>query len=748
MRTLQRRLLAFAFRNLRPSAAAVAFAWMMFVIPQAEGATFTVNSLAATPDASPGDGACDDGTGHCTLAAAAMEFSPCGDMTIVLAVEGTIDGSVTFADAPPCGSSPSSLTLVGPGPAHLTIDGSLSFLNIGTVVVSGITVIGAVESSGVWILQTELDSMVVHGGGISGRLVTVRNSRVEDSPGSGVTAGGDPSAGVSLMDSVVSNSGGAGIAAVGGAGVVVGNSRIENSAGSGVQMMGYRAFGKLSLTDSTVSNSGGAGVDGQFLDPFELVRSSIVGNHGGGVVLSGSVLLGGVSATVTDSTIDSNAGAGFAANASDLVSIERSTISRNAGGGVRVGNACTSGGVRLLITDSTISGNSTADSGGGVWGSGVWGFSLTLDHDTIVTNRADADGDGVGDGGGVSFAFCPGSVSASATGTILSGNIDYGGEAPDCAGLLVSGGSNLVGSLSGCSFTGGTGDLVGVAPALGPLADNGGPTLTHALLAGSPAIDGAGTCSGTDQRGVSRPQGGACDIGAYEFACGNGTVEVGEQCDDSNLNDGDCCSASCQWETAGSSCPDDGEPCTADTCDGNGACVHAVPEARGCVPALPGGASVSLKNDGMAAHNLFSWSWKGAATVTGKDFGNPLASTDVVLCAFERTSGVPTLLLSATAPAAGVCTVRPCWTARGTSFSYRNPGPTPDGLQQLSLKPGAAGRARITVKGKGVNLSLPRPPLDPSITVRLQRSDAPACWEAEFSHTQRDDTAMFKAKSD
>jgi hypothetical protein len=54
---------------------------------------------------------------------------------------------------------------------------------------------------------------------------------------------------------------------------------------------------------------------------------------------------------------------------------------------------------------------------------------------------------------------------------------------------------------------------------LDPLADNGGPTLTHALLAGSPAIDAAdaAVCPATDQRGVARPQGSACDVGSFEF---------------------------------------------------------------------------------------------------------------------------------------------------------------------------------------------------------------------------------------
>jgi hypothetical protein len=118
-----------------------------------------------------------------------------------------------------------------------------------------------------------------------------------------------------------------------------------------------------------------------------------------------------------------------------------------------------------------------------------------------------------------------------------------------------------------------------------------------------------------------------------------------------------------------------------------------------------------------------------------------------VLCAFQRGAGSPTLLFTATAPAAEMCGDHPCWTPHGSSYSYRDPKLTPDGLLQLSLKPATQG-ARVKAKGKGAHLSLPRPPLAPSLTLRLQRSDAPACWEAEFSRPQRNDTVMFKAKSD
>jgi len=128
------------------------------------------------------------------------------------------------------------------------------------------------------------------------------------------------------------------------------------------------------------------------------------------------------------------------------------------------------------------------------------------------------------------------------------------------------------------------------------------------------------------------------------------------------------------------------------------------------------------------------------------DFGNPLASTDLVLCAFERNAGTPSLLLRATAPAAGLCRGRPCWKAHGTSFTYHDPELRPDGLLLLSLRPALTG-ARVKAKAKRALLSLPRPPLVPSLTVRLRRSDAPACWEADFSRSQRNDTVMFKAKS-
>jgi hypothetical protein len=100
--------------------------------------------------------------------------------------------------------------------------------------------------------------------------------------------------------------------------------------------------------------------------------------------------------------------------------------------------------------------------------------------------------------------------------TIIAGNSDK-----DCDlspwGTLVTYGHNLDRDGS-CQLTA-PGDQPGTDPKLGPLQNNTGPTQTHALLQGSPAIDGGDNqyCPTIDQRGVPRPAGAACDIGAYEY---------------------------------------------------------------------------------------------------------------------------------------------------------------------------------------------------------------------------------------
>jgi CSLREA domain-containing protein len=173
------------------------------------------------------------------------------------------------------------------------------------------------------------------------------------------------------------------------------------------------------------------------------------------------------------------------------------------------------------LRNVTISGNRAADFGGGLSNDGP----ATLNNVTVANNTGDNDADGTGNGGGI-FADSAVTISNS----IVGDNTDKSPGAPDkhndCSGTLTSAGHNLVEDTTGCTIAGvTTGNITGRNPQLFPLADNGGPTFTHALRKNSPAIDagspasppaGAAACEATDQRGVPRPQGPRCDIGAFE----------------------------------------------------------------------------------------------------------------------------------------------------------------------------------------------------------------------------------------
>ncbi len=287
---------------------------------------------------------------------------------------------------------------------------------------------------------------------------------------------------------------------------------------------GIRNEGNLTLSGVTVANNTKGGIMNSLDSAGAVLNvsfSTISGNSGptvgGGIVNWSSGIV-----TVSNSTISGNSnsadcgggvynnGPGSSLAAGNLV-VTNSTISGNSattGGGI-----CNKGIASL--TNTTVSGNTTPSGAGGILN--LFPGDLTLTHATLTANS--------GSVGGIS---APSDINGNPTNnmrsTIIAGNT---GSVPDCAFTtdFVSQGHNLLGNNAGCAFTSATGDLVGTSaspidPLLGPLQDNGGPTKTHALLPGSPAIDAAdnASCPSLDQRGYLRPGGPGCDIGVFEFS--------------------------------------------------------------------------------------------------------------------------------------------------------------------------------------------------------------------------------------
>jgi CSLREA domain-containing protein len=301
----------------------------------------------------------------------------------------------------------------------------------------------------------------------------------------------------------------------------------DNASGASGGGLRNAATATATLTRTTVTRNRapiGGGIDN--FGTLTLVTSRVSDND----ALTGAGTGGGIAnptsagtIAITDSTItgnDASASGGGIFNQLGVVTIAGSTIDHNtalAGGGLF--NAG-----RATLTNSTVSGNS-ATNGGGIQVSGSTASTVTLVNTTVTRNTVEGEGGGLRITAGV----------ANLKHTILAGNVDTStvtGVRPDCAAAVTSQGHNLIGDGTGCTGVvhGVNGDQVGtgaspIDPQLSPLADHGGPTLTHGLVIGGPAIDAgnppgctdsAGAPLTTDQRGAPRPDGSACDIGAFE----------------------------------------------------------------------------------------------------------------------------------------------------------------------------------------------------------------------------------------
>ncbi len=276
--------------------------------------------------------------------------------------------------------------------------------------------------------------------------------------------------------------------------------------------------GTLTLTDCVLrENRGGeftpAGILNAATGTLTLVRTLVTANRmGGSSGVAGLRNLG--TATIVESTFDRNAGLAIAngdgATVATLV-VLRSAITRNRANAGVISNEPTSGLFVYPNTTATVVGSTISENIGAGVGSGG---TTHLEGCTIAGNGS--FGTTLNTGGMITIRN-----------TIIAGNGGIIDLHDDCGGALVSEGYNLI-AVPRCTITGDpTGNIIGQAALVGPLAENGGPTPTQALLPGSPARDagnpatpgsGGTACEAIDQRGVDRPQpaGGRCDIGAFE----------------------------------------------------------------------------------------------------------------------------------------------------------------------------------------------------------------------------------------
>jgi CSLREA domain-containing protein len=530
--------------------------------PVAATTTFTVTKTADT-----NDGSCD---ADCSLreAVVAANALPGPDTIAVPAGTYTLEGAGN-EDLAASGDLDirDSVTIAGAGAAVTNLDGDekntiFHHVESATVTISGLTLQhgrpadGDTQGGGA-ILWNEPESgktLHLHLDG-----VVVSQNSAGDGDGGGILIEQDKPASstVTITDSTIS-----------------GNT-MDDGDGGGLHL----CCENLTVTIDHSTISGNTAVE----DP------NVFGTNGEG---------GGIyhcctdtSLMITDSTIRDNTGptqgggiyacCGVANNT--LVTLERSTVSGNSalGPGTHQGFG---GGIEgegaVVLVNSTLSGNHARRDGGGIENEDV----LVMRNVTIANNDAARGGGFFDDGFGTTLAN-----------VLFAGNLVLPSTPSNCGASLftdpfVSEGGNLSADAT-CALTG-PGDRTSLDPRLEPLADNGGPTFTHALGDGSPAIDGGrdATCQVVDQRGLPRPADGdsdgtaACDVGAVEREavldnCQNGV-------DDNGNGLVDCADLDCAGR---SFCPERCDNCVDD--DGDGAIDRV---DSGCVPNADGaGAGVA-----------------------------------------------------------------------------------------------------------------------------------------------------------
>jgi parallel beta-helix repeat protein len=302
--------------------------------------------------------------------------------------------------------------------------------------------------------------------------------------------------------------------------------------GNSASVSGGGIKGLATLTNCTLSGNTASGLGGGIYGGATLTNCTLSGNSAS----SGGGIYG--LATLTNCTLSGNSagfGGGICTDAYHAATLTNCTLSGNSaslGGGIKgtarltnctlSGNSASRGGgifsdayLAARLTNCTMSGN-TAGIGGAIYNYDRGG-TLALTNCTLSGNAASVSGGGI-------FNILYGTMTLNNT---IVANSPTGGDVYNDG--TVSGSHNLIGTaVTGSGANALTGTIV-ADPLLGPLQDNGGPTLTMALLAGSPALDAGDNtvAAATDQRGLPRIVNGTIDIGAFELQNSSPTAAAG-----------------------------------------------------------------------------------------------------------------------------------------------------------------------------------------------------------------------------
>jgi len=488
--------------------------------------TFTVTTVLDTVDANPADGICADAGGQCSLRAAVMQANssagadtiivPPGTYTLMLAgrdENASATGDLDITDA---------VTIIGAG-GNPEGDPGQTIIQGGVQPGTSIDKVFSVNPTFDKAFATEIKALTIrHGKNTS--------SRSGDGYGGGLDWEASGTGTLTIYNCIITNNT---VADGDGGGLVA-----TNTPGGAAALL---TIAKTQITSNEASNGIGGGVFIGTNTAFAITDSVISNN------------------TVHSGTSSTGSGAGIfifgPEPAGTHPSISGSVIADNQG----IGSGGDGGGIYttmpLTITNTTISGNSVGRNGGGIHSSLVGGSVNTFTNVTISGNTAGGKGGGYsqaglttgapgqttmtnvtitgnrgGTGGGL---HREGSVIAlTLRNTIVAGNFQGATTtANDVSGVMDAASSfNLIGTGGAGGLSNGTnGNQVGVAnPRLSPLADNGGLSQTHALLAGSPALDAGSAAlvtAVTDQRGAGHARvadaadsdtAAAVDIGAFE----------------------------------------------------------------------------------------------------------------------------------------------------------------------------------------------------------------------------------------